>query len=151
MSHDTCRMRTRPHLGSGCHFHVVSGQPLIKVRATTDHHWCAFFQSTHLDWKPKEGGWVSESQGHRGTIFPRDSVGPFATQEAASGLACLSTFLRPSCQARLHKPGLPSSPQCTGSNTLTAWEIQDPEFRPNSPQYMPIPTRQTGTVQYAEG
>lgn len=101
LSCDTSGMRTRPHLGTGCHFPVVSGQPLIKVRAALDHHWCVFFQNTFLDWRPKKGGWVSESL----CLPPRFSwvlhctrsgqrVGlPFSDHHPESGFqACLATY-----------------------------------------------------------
>lgn len=36
LSHDI-RRDENPKLGPGCHFHVLSGQPLIKLRAVADH------------------------------------------------------------------------------------------------------------------
>lgn len=140
LSHDTCKMRIRAHLGTGNHLHGVSGQHLIKESYSWSPLVCLL--SKHSDWRPREGGWVCEKHSHMGTIFPCDSVKSFATQEAASGLACLpSAFLIPSWWARLH--GLPSSPECAGADALTLHRA-DPgpsEFLSNSPHYMPVTTR----------
>lgn len=61
-----------PNAGTGCHFHAVSGHPLIKVRAAADHIGMPL-RNTHSDWRPTESSWVPESHSHTGATFPGNS------------------------------------------------------------------------------
>lgn len=132
LSCDTSGMRTRPHLGTGCHFPVVSGQPLIKVRAALDHHLVCLLSKHILGLKAKEG-WL----GFREPLSsPTIQLGPSLHKKWPAGW---TAFLRPPPRVRL--PGLPSHPQCTGADTLCTEEIQDPQgfclTPPPPPPYMP--------------
>lgn len=109
---------------------------------TAAHQPCGgFFQDTPLDCTSQEGGWVSESHSHTGTLLSScESVGSFTTREAVGGLACPSpAFVRSLSQVRLQEPALPSHPPCAGDDTPTA--RAGPEIFQTTPQSVPVTAR----------
>lgn len=93
-----------PNAGAGCHFHAVSGHPLIKVRAAADHIGMPL-RNTHSDWRPTESSWVPESHSHTGATFP----------ETASRLAYLPPF-----SDHQHKPHCPACPTTHSAVVVTS-------------------------------